>query len=373
MIDSPRAVAYAALVVGSRSVMLAFAFLLAATPAAFPCAGLVHEVGELAESDAQEAIHWQDGGESVIEYRGSYEGDASDIGWIIVVPAGFASLADGDAARFDELRAATQPLVWMYGGDAGSPGPACGCSGNLAKGGFDGANALDTGTGFDILSEGFTGTYSYTAFSADDAAGLTDALETLGWPPGDGGATLGAYAEEGGVDFVLVEVRPDVAEMDGVRSLPPVVIRSTAERLFFPSRMALGATADEMRTVVWVLGDQRARVTGWDMVDAGDPVEAMGEQTAEEAWDESLRTASSDGPTFVRSWSSAWEDGWVTRFDTLTPTPLHDIDADFIVDDGRDVSGASVEVWASIADSGAAVLLLPLLGAGVAVRRRRQA
>ena len=294
--------------------MLAFAFLLAATPEAFPCAGLVHEVGELAESDAQEAILWQDGGESVIEYRVAYEGDASDFGWIIVVPAGFASLADGDAARFDDLRAATQPLVWTYGGNAGSRGPACGCSGNLAKGGFDGANAL-----------------------------------------------------------VLVEVRPDVAETDGVRSLPPVVIRSTAERLFFPSRMALGATADEMRTVVWVLGDQRARVTGWDMADAGDPVEAMGEQTAEEAWDESLRTASSDGPTFVRSWSSAWEDGWVTRFDTLTPTPLHDIDADFIVDDGRDVSGASVEVWASIADSGAAVLLLPLLGAGVAVRRRRQA
>ena len=82
--------------------------------------------------------------------------------------------------------------------------------------------------------------------------------------------------------------------------------------------MALGATADEMRTVVWVLGDQRARVTGWDMADAGDPVEAMGEQTAEKAWTNPFDRLErwSD---FVRSWSVA--DGWVTRFDTLTPTP----------------------------------------------------
>jgi hypothetical protein len=344
--------------------------LLAAAPAAFPCAALVHEVGALAESDAQEVILWQDGDEAVTEYRVAYDGDAAAFGWIIVVPAGFASLSDGDPARFDALREATAPQVWTTSDAGGDGGGGCGCLG-AAKGDAAGgrSNALDTGGGWDILAEGFTGTYSYTAFSAEDAQGLGDALNMLGWPAEGAQASLETYAAEGGVDFVLVEVRPDVAETDGARSLPPVVLRSTADRLFFPSRMALGAQAEEMRTVVWVLGDERARVSGWDMVDL-DQVEASGGETAEAAWDGALRDASAAGPAFARTWAGVWQGARVTRFETLTPTAAHTLDADFHADDGEVEQGSTVEVWATAMETGAALLLPPLLGAGVWVRRR---
>ena len=344
--------------------------LFAAAPAAFPCAALVHEVGVFAESGAQEVILWQDGHESVTEYRVAYDGDAAAFGWIIVVPAGFVSLTDGDPARFDSLRDASQPEVWTFGsGGGGDADPGCGCVGDAKMDGFDRANALDTASGWDLLTEGFTGTYSYRAFSADDAQGLGDALDALGWPAGNAQGSLEAYAAEGGVDFVLVEVRPDVAETDGARSLPPVVLRSTADRLFFPSRMAAGASAEEMRTVVWVLGDERARVSGWGMVDAG-VVEASGGETAEEAWDAALRDASATEPSFVRSWAGTWEGRRATRLETLTPVGMHASDAEFHADDGDTEQASTVEVWTTAMETGAAVLLLPLLGAGVWVRRR---
>lgn len=344
-----------------------FSLLLAVAPEALPCAGLVHEIGSLAESDSQEVILWQDGGESVVEYRVGYQGDASAFGWVIVVPAGFSSLSDGDPGRFDALRSETRPQVWIHGAATGG-GIACGCMGT-AKGDQAGGGGIDTGGGFDIVSEGFTGTYAYTAFSADDVQGLAAALDRFGWPAGRAQASLETYAAEGGVDFVLVEVRPDVAETEGLRGLPPVVIRSTAERLFFPSRMARGAAADEMRTVVWVLGEERARVSGWTMVDVAG-IEARGGETAEDAWDASLRAASASRPAYGRTWSGPWEGRWATRFETLTSTEMHMLDADFHPDDGRVDQQARVEVWLAALDTGAAAILLPLLGVGVVARRR---
>lgn len=347
--------------------------LLAAAPAAFPCAALVHELGVLAESEAQEVILWQDGAESVTEYRVSYEGDAVDFGWIIVVPAGFVSLSDGDPGRFDALRLATQPAVHTYstggGGEAG-----CGCRGMSKGDALAGRNAVDTGGGFDVLAEGFTGTYSYTAFSAEDAQGLADALNTLGWPAGGAQASLETYAEEGGVEYVLVEVRPDVAETDGVRTLPPVVLRSASERLLFPSRMAQGAPVDEMRTVVWVLGQQRARVSGWAMEDLF-YVDAANGQTAEAAWEAALQSLSVDEATWARVHAGAWEGGVVTRFEARAAPGLHTLDSDFHADDGDQMNGSSVDVWVSATDTGLSLLLLltPLLGVGVAARRRTRA
>jgi hypothetical protein len=347
-----------------------FTLLLAAAPAALPCAALVHDVDVLAESDAQEVILWQDGAEAVTEYRVSYGGDADDFGWIIVVPAGFVSLSDGDPERFDALRDETQPAVYAYS-VGGEDDAGCGCGG-AAKGDALGAsNAADTGGGFDVIAEGFTGTYSYTAFSAEDAQGLADALNTLGWPAEGAQASLEAYAAGGGVEYVLVEVRPDVAETDGARTLPPVVLRSTSERLFFPSRMARGASVDEMRTVVWVLGEQRARVSGWAMADL-EWVEATGEQTAEQAWESALQALSTDEATWARVHAGPWEGGVVTRFETRAAPAQHVLDSDFHADDGDESQRATVEVWASAADTGASVLLLlgPLLGVGVVARRR---
>lgn len=342
--------------------------LFAAVPSALPCAALVHAVGALAESDAQEVILWQDGAEAVTEYRVSYDGDADEFGWIIVVPAGFVSMRDGDADRFDALRVATQPAVSTH--TVGDSEPGCGCRGTMKGDAAGGRNGIDTGEGFDIIAEGFTGTYSYTTFSADDAQGLATALDDLGWPAAGAEASLEAYVAEGGFELVLVEVRPDVAETDGARTLPPVVLRSASERLFFPSRMAKGAPVDEMRTVAWVLGPERARATGWAMADL-EWVEAAGGESAEAAWEAALRALSAEDATWARVFAGPWEGGMVTRFETRAAPALHTADTEFHTDDGDEPQQASVEVWATAADTGAVVLLLvPLLGLGVAARRR---
>ncbi len=355
--------------------MLATLFgVLALSRAALPCAALVHEAGALAESDAQEVILSRSGAGARVEYRVAYAGDAADFGWIIVVPAGFSSLTDGDDARFEALRDATQPIVNRYavGGydDDGGCGGGCG---SLAKaGGGDRANYVDDtgGLGVDIVAEGFSGTYSFTVVAADDAAALGAWLSDNGWDAGGTQQSIDAYVAEGGYELVLVELRPDVGLTgEEGRYLPPVAIETSSPRLFFPSRMARYAGPQELRTVVYVEGDQSATVGGWATEDLGTESVPSGEAPVDYYADR-LWEIGGDSATFARVFAGEVDGGWVTRFDGRALAAAHTVDAEFALDGGTAAFRTELEVW-DASDTGAAMLLVPLMGFGVALRRRR--
>ncbi len=349
-------------------------------PVARPCANLVHESGALAESDAQEAILWRDGAGSVVEYRVSYAGDAASFGWIIAIPKGFQSLEEGDEARFDSLRARSQPIVdtfivWGEGDE--DEGCGSGCRATRLKGGGDFANGLDTGGGLgvDVVAEGFAGDYAFTVVASDDAAALGAWLDENGWSAGGTQATLDAYVAAGDTEFVLVSLAPTVADTpEQGRSLPPVVIRSSSPSLRFPSAMARHAGPADFRTTVYVIGDARARLISGFRSEDLDTLYGSGGEEAEAVYDAALWELAGDEPVFARIYADSWqgeEGAWLTRFDTWAAASAHQADSLFQDDDGATAQHLVIEITED-APSGAGVLplLLAFGGLGWLLRRR---
>ena len=147
--------------------------LLLHSMAAYPCAAMLTKTGEFASSDSQEVIMSRTDSGSTISYRVTYEGEASDFGWLIVVPGEVSEVNEGDERQFDTLRDATNPIVFSPDFSSGGGG-GCGCGEMSAKGGDGGDENFATPGGVDILTEGFSGPYAYTVLSADDDADLID-------------------------------------------------------------------------------------------------------------------------------------------------------------------------------------------------------
>jgi hypothetical protein len=354
--------------------MLLSALLFAAP--AFPCAGIFHAAGKLAESDSQEVILEQLSDGVRVHYSVVYDGDSADFGWVIAVPGAVSALADGDIVLFDDVRNYTAPTVEWYSDYASS---GCGCFG-ASKGG-DALNA-DTAegraNGVTILAEGFTGTYDYTLLAATDASELTDWLDDNGWSAGGAESEFAAYVADGW-QFAALKVTPDEADTpeDG-RSLPPVMIDYQGD-LAFPARMALSSPLDAQRTTIYVLGDQAARVSdGWGQAELSEINGSDGDDP-EQLFRDALWDNAGDSAVYSRTFSAALPSStyWVSRFDTYAARDAHTADPYFALDAGEERADVYI-VIESYADRsaaplpGRALLLSPLLaGLLFSLRRRR--
>lgn len=338
------------------------------TATAWPCAGLVHEEGALAESDIQEAILEHTGTGSRVSYLAQYDGDAASFGWIIPIFGEFQAISDGDPARFDELRDSTSPAVYREYADTDSTG--CGCMG-ASKGGD---NALqDTaagGRGFDVVAEGFTGTFDYSVIAGDDAAAMVAWLDENGWEGGSAAAAIDAYVAEGGVQFVALRLHLEAGETPSEgRELPPVVLDYGGSSLRFPAIMAKDGDVDELRTTVWVVGEARARVSGWSATELP-VIEGSLDDDPTTLWLEALRAVGGMSPGYGLSWAGERDGAFLTRFDSLVHKDAHTVDATFTDDDGT--TSASTEIWLyEEASSSTALFLVPLVLFGFGLRRRR--
>ena len=348
---------------------------------AWPCAALLtRDGGALATSDAQEVILERNDAGLLTQYRVSYDGDAEDFGWLIVVEGAVAEgdVNEADEAIFEDLREATQPTILIEeyegGGGASGSGGGCGRGRNQAKsagsfeddldaGGVFGDESLDQDNGVDITAEGFAGPFAYTALAATDADALVAWLDENEFSLGATAPTLEHYIEDGNYTFVAVSLSPDTAETpDHGRTLPALAIQSDADRMSFPARMSLTGMAEELRTTVWVVGDETAEIVdGWSSVRtpqlyaAADPVED---------YDEMLRQyANLDEKSYATVYSGSANGHWVTRFDTLAHRSLHTTDPEFeytgisdawrmeiIVAEGYDQ--ASIWFWLSLCGMG---------------------
>ncbi len=341
--------------------------LLLHSQPAMPCAAMTVRDGEFASSDAQEVILRRTDGGSEISYQVTYDGDATEFGWLIVVPGEASSVSEGDASRFDTLRDATDPLVNLrsLGGGSGSSGCFCGSSKMDAGGERGGANFADTG-GVDILAEGFSGPYEYTVLSADDDTALIDWLEDHEFELGGTETTLAEYVDEGGYSFVAVTLTPDEASTpDGGRKLPPLDITTNSTELRFPARMAQTGAPEWVRTIVWVEGDQRAIVqSGWteEMVAYLD----SNDQQPSEFYEAHLQSMASVDPVYAQVFSGEVDGSWVTRFDTYASREVHSEDVVFDMVEDQEPNHLTIEGEAT----DFSWIFLPLFGLGWGLRRR---
>jgi hypothetical protein len=358
----------------------AFITLVLASAPAWPCVSLVHEPGELAESDGQQTIFRRDSetGDAVVEYLVQYEGDAEDFGWIIAIPGTFTGLEDGDEADFADLQDLTSPTVTYVSIGAGDDG-GCGCMGG-AKGGSDGlgdSGELSNGRGVDVVAEGFTGTYAFQAIEADSDAELSAWLDDNGWSTGDSGGAVAAYVNEGWT-FVLLNILPGSEASSGERhTLPPVAIQYDGD-MTLPARMAEGFGTQIFDGTVYVLGDQAATVSGWTSID-GTWYEST-DTDPDDAWSDIRWNAGGDTPGYVRTTVTMLDeatdsddpDVWVTRFDMRATAEAHTVDATFTLDGGTDEVSTSIELPGNNSVGAWVIVpLLSMLGLGVALRRRR--
>ncbi|MEQ1504203.1 MAG: DUF2330 domain-containing protein [Myxococcota bacterium] len=331
--------------------------LWALSGSAWACAGLVHDDTSLAESDAAEVLFEPGDGEVAVSYAVAYTGNAADFGWVIPVPGAVSAIEDGDADRIASLRQASQPVVSWPSADQPSAGCACG---GAAKSG----DSLESRSNdLEIVAEGFTGTYAYVVIEATDADALTAWFTDNGWAGIDPDDV--AHYVSIGAAFAALQVVPETADtpVDG-RLLPPVRIRYAGDALLFPAVMARHAAVSEQHTTLYVVGADRATLAGWTFeepsgLSGSDPVAV---------WDDALAALGADR-AYARTFAGAVDGGFLTRFDTIAPTEVHDADVTLALGDGTDGFQVTIRVDGGDSGSEAAIPLGLLLLAGVGARR----
>ncbi len=339
-------------------------------PEARACAGLVHAVDDLAESDHAEVVFEVAGDQVAVSYLASYVGDAAAFGWVIPVPSReVAAVEDGDPSLFERLRAASAPAI-EWGEEEAAAGCGLGCLAGASKGG-DLAGGTRGTQNVTVLDQGFTGTFDYVVVASDDAADLQAWFVENGWEglPAD---DLQHYVDVGGA-FVALSLTPDITTTPAEGApLPPLRVRYAGGGLRFPSVMARHGAVDAQRTTAYVVADARAVLAeGWTSEDGGvlrapdvDPEVAflarLGGLGEDRAW--------------LRSWAAPFADGagadrFATRFDTWAPTDVHDVDAVFDVEASTEPLSTTVDVSSDDERAaGGGLALLGLLGWGL--RRR---
>lgn len=343
---------------------------------AWPCAGLVHEDGALAESDAQEAIFTPGEGSVTVSYNVHYDGNAEDFGWIIPIFGEFVSMADGDEARFDALREATQPTVdYVEEESSGGGGCGLGCgASDLSKGGGRGDTAFAS-NGIDVVAEGFTGTYAYTVVSSGDPGELTTWAADNGWELHDSATSVEDYAAEGGVQFVLIRLEAGAgagATPEEGRQLPPVDLTYSGDALRFPAKMARYGSVSPVRTSVYVVGDARANITsGWTATELG-TIRHEPDYEPSEIYDMALTEIGGSQPGYGVVWAGELDGSWVTRFDTLAEKAAHTVDPVFSLDGGDTPTETVLQLGYFEDGEAAAWLFLPAFGLGLSALRRRR-
>jgi len=325
---------------------------------ALACAGMFHDEGTVAESEAAVVLLEADGDQTHITYAVRYTGDAQAFGWLIPVPGPVSSVADGDGDLLHHLGYLSQPHVTVVEPTIEA---RSGC-GSSSKG--DAEEEWDgTAAGYDnaVMTEGFTGTYDYVVLDASDPGALQAWFDAEGWSQGQRADDIATYTGDGRT-FVALTLRPSE---EGTAELPPIAITADTTELSFPSVMARHAP-DPQRTTVYVSGDTRAEiVAGWSFEDR-EEVAGAADADPLDVFEGELAEMGREG-AWLRTWSSDWEDAYITRFDLLAEPAQHQADAVFGFDGSQEEIRTTL--WLE-GPGGQALLWVGLLGLGGLARRR---
>lgn len=365
--------------------------LLALIPAAFPCAGFVttDAEGQIASSDAQQAILQVGDAQVSVEYRVQYHGNASDFAWVIPVPGKVDAVEEGRDDRFTALQTLTAPRVYHEVTTTTSPGLGCGCLGASKGGDLAGGRGADTGdlsNAVDEVASGYAGSFAYTVLEATDADGLIAYLQERGYDTTVSAPSIAAYVDDAiPYSFVTVRLVPDASTTpEGGVSLTPLRITHSAGadgalHVSYPARMAMTSMLPEVRTELYVLGAGRASLgAGWTeaLRVYDDGYNIMGSGTdANIVYAEHLRALGGSNAVMLPVYGGMVEDAlagstYVTRFDAIVAPSANIADATFTVGTEQTAFESSVTLPAEGVDT-AAILTLPLGVGGWTLRRRR--
>lgn len=355
---------------------------------AHACAMMVPAAGSLAASDAQRALFELGADAITVTYEATYAGNAADFAWVIAVPGAIETVAEGDADLLGELRAMSEPEVFVEPADQGQAS-GCGCMETE----YDGARSMDAEAGGDnalggveVTATGYAGDYEYVTLRAADADALVQWLDEHGYDSTLIAPAVATYvADPLDYEFVAVQLRPDVAETgEGGVALDPLEIRyglaaDGALHASFPARMGASGTVEEVRTEWYVLAGGTAALGGWT-TPGNSNVDSDGDydivipdyEDPAGAYAGMLRELGQSGPVAWTTFSGAYGQGlWLTRFDAIVAPATNSVDAEFVDSGAQEQVRTSIHVMPE-ADYEAMVAALLPLGVGLLGWKRRR-
>ncbi len=302
---------------------------------ALACGGFFGAVNQPVFSDSQQAIFERSGDQSQVEYLVKVDGSEEDFGWVVPLPGEFESIEEGDPDRFEDLQEATDPQVETYE----EWSPPWGCSGksdNAMGGEWSDTGGVDRGV--EIVGSGTAGVFDYVALAATDTAELLVWLDNNGWSVGPNGPALDAYVAEGGFQFLALSLNQAIEGDDtgGAWAQPMASARITysGDVLRFPAIMSSTSQTDTQRTTLYVVGDQRASVTGWQTTEVGTVVGELYEAGESELYSDRLWALGGKDQGLGLVYAGEVQGDWVTRFDGWVETAAIDDDVFFTLDGG---------------------------------------
>ena len=189
-------------------------------------------------------------GEVVAHIQIQYEGDASEFGWLLPVPA-VPEFALGTDELFTQILQQTQP---RYRLNTQFPDQ---CGGPVFAGGPGRDSASEDGNGGNggpLVVEDSVGPYDYAVLKADDDQEMFDWLvDNSYFIPTGTEDVVGPYIRPGAY-FLALKLRSG----ESAGNLQPIVLRYRSDYPMIPIILTSVAANPDMGVQVWVLGEERA-------------------------------------------------------------------------------------------------------------------
>jgi hypothetical protein len=245
------------------------------TAAAF-CGTYVGDGESVLTNRASHIVMARSGSDTILTMFNDYQGDLSNFGLVIPVPAGVDAdnVRLADRSLLDKISGYSDPRLVAYtcddwygvSDDARASATATGSSGTSSGGGCGGGSARywdDSGdtaasadTGVVIEDQFDIGEYTAWVVSADGEDGLSAWLATQGFAVDDAtGTALGEYIAAGSHFLAL---RVDLERLDGNNWLSPLQVGYTSDAWSLPLRLGAASSAGVQDLVIYAITGSEA-------------------------------------------------------------------------------------------------------------------
>jgi len=201
----------------------------------------------------------QDGNQVTAYIQIQFQGEASDFGWLVPLPA-IPDVKVGTDELFEVLENTTRPrflLTTTLNAQCRPSGPilSCGCGGRALSAGAGGGEFADAGsTNNALVLQNTEGPYHYAVLKADSQAEMQTWLnDNRFFVPVTSDAALRPYIRPGGY-FLALKLKSGQRTGD----LRPIVLKYTSDYPMIPLILTSATAVPNMGVQVFVLGTHRA-------------------------------------------------------------------------------------------------------------------
>ncbi len=368
-------------------------------PQADACGGFFGPPDNNVFSDAQQVLFQRDGDEISVEYLVKYEGEADQFGWVIPVPGDLDAddVEVGEPEFLDELESRTNPWTRYESDDSGCNALRFGGSDKSLSvdGGFDTGSLSDNGV--NVVGDGTVGPFDFVILEATSTDALIEWLETetldektgevikQAFELGNSGNALNAYVDAGGFKFLAVQLNETWEEEQETDtgwwaepSQASLKLTYEGTQMRYPALLSSASTAETQRTSVYVIGPERATISGWDMEVVEQIIGEPGDEY-DDLYTEKLWSLGGDKRGYALVYADRHEEGlWLSRFDAWANSSAHVADPVFNLDGGAagEVVHTEIVIYEndkerSAAERRAGLAALLLFPMGLGWRRRK--